>query len=132
MICDIRYWIFCIGNWASQLALVVKNMPANARTSKRHRFNPQVGKIPWRRKWQSTPVFLLGESHGWRILVGYSRWGRKESDTTERLHFGSMGTGPLLRRRPVLGRIKGLELMSGLSTEDMNRYHDVKQSKSVP
>ena len=50
-------------------------------------FNPQVGKIPWRRKWRSTPVLLLGKSHGQRSLVGYSPWGRRESDTTERLHF---------------------------------------------
>ena len=42
---------------------------------------------PWRRKWQPTPVFLPGESHGQRSLVGYSPRGRKESDTTERLHF---------------------------------------------
>ena len=41
----------------------------------------------WRRKWQHTPVFLPGKSHGQRSLVGYSPWGRKESDTTERLHF---------------------------------------------
>ena len=41
-------------------------------------------KIPWRRKWQPTPVFLPGESHGWRSLVGYSPWGRKELDMTER------------------------------------------------
>ena len=40
-----------------------------------------------RRKWQPTPVFLPGESHGQRSLVGYSPWGRKESDPTERLHF---------------------------------------------
>ena len=50
---------------------------------------PGSGKIPWRRKWQSTPVFLPGESHGWRSLVGLSPRGRKESDTTERLHFTS-------------------------------------------
>ena len=50
-------------------------------------FNPWVGKIPWRRKWQSTPVPLPGKSHGQRSLTGYSPWGRKESDTTERLHF---------------------------------------------
>ena len=43
--------------------------------------------IPWRRKWQSTPVLLPGKSHGQRSLVGYSPWGRKESDTTERLHL---------------------------------------------
>ena len=41
----------------------------------------------WRRKWQPTPVFLPGKFHGQRTLVGYSPWGRKESDTTERLHF---------------------------------------------
>ena len=41
----------------------------------------------WRRKWQPTPVLLPGESHGGRSLVAYSPWGRKESDTTERLHF---------------------------------------------
>ena len=38
----------------------------------------------WRRKWQ---VFLPGKFHGWRSLLGYSPWGRKESDMTERLHF---------------------------------------------
>ena len=50
-------------------------------------FKPWVGKIPWRRKWQSTPVLLPGKSHGQRSLVGYSLWGCKESNTTERLHF---------------------------------------------
>ena len=39
----------------------------------------------WRRKWQPTPVFLPGESHGQRSLAGYSPWGGKESDTTEQL-----------------------------------------------
>ena len=40
--------------------------------------DPWVGKIPWRRKWQSTPVLLPRKSHGQRSLVGYSPWGRKE------------------------------------------------------
>ena len=40
-----------------------------------------------RRKWQPTPVLLPGKFHGWRSLVGYSPWSRKESDTTERFHF---------------------------------------------
>ena len=48
---------------------------------------PGWGKIPWRRKWQPTPVFLPGESHGQRGLVGYSPRGRKELDTTEQLHL---------------------------------------------
>ena len=46
-------------------------------------FSPWVGKIPWRRKWQPTPVFLPGKSHGQRSLVGYSPWGCKEWDMTE-------------------------------------------------
>ena len=50
-------------------------------------FDPWVGKIPWRKKWQSTPVLLPGKSHGQRSLVGYSPWRCKELDTTERLHF---------------------------------------------
>ena len=48
-------------------------------------FDRWVRKIPWRRAWQPTPVFLPGESHGQRILAGYSPWGRRESDPTERL-----------------------------------------------
>ena len=56
----------------------------------RPRFSPWVGKISWRRKWQPTPVFLPGKTHGRRSLVGCSPWGRKESDTTERLHFTSL------------------------------------------
>ena len=47
------------------------------------RFDPWVGKIPWSRAWQPTPVFLPGDSHGQRSLAGYSPWGCKESDTTE-------------------------------------------------
>ena len=47
--------------------------------------DPWVGKLLWRREWQSTPVFLPKESHGQRSLAGYSLWGRQELDTTERL-----------------------------------------------
>ena len=46
---------------------------------RRHGFNPQVGKIPWRRKWQPIPVFLPGKSHRQRRLAGYSPWGCKKS-----------------------------------------------------
>ena len=51
---------------------------------------PGSGRFPWGRKWQPTLVLLPGESQGRRSLVGYSPWGRKESDTTERLHFTLM------------------------------------------
>ena len=52
---------------------------------RRRRFDTWSGKIPWKRKWQPIPVFLLGESLGQRSLVGYSPWGHKELDTTEHL-----------------------------------------------
>ena len=45
-------------------------------------FDPWIRKIPWRRKWQPTPVFLPGKFHQWRNLMGYSPWGCKELDTT--------------------------------------------------
>ena len=55
------------------------------RRRKRHGFNPWVGRIPWRRAWQPTPVSLSRESHGQKSLEGYSPWGHKESYTTEQL-----------------------------------------------
>ena len=57
------------------------NLPAMQETG----FHPWIGKIPWRRKWQLTPIFLPGEFHGQKSLVGYSPWGHKESDKTEQL-----------------------------------------------
>ena len=53
---------------------------------RRSGYNSWVRKIPWRRTWQPTPVWLPGESHGQRSLVGYSPWGHKESDTSEWLN----------------------------------------------
>ena len=56
---------------------VVKNLPA-----RRQGFDPWVRKIPWRRRWQPTPIFLSGKSHGQRRLAGYGPWACKELDTT--------------------------------------------------
>ena len=64
------------------MALAVKNS-CQCRRGKRCRINPWVGKIPWRRAWQPTPVFSPVESHGQRNLVGYSPWGRTKSDMTK-------------------------------------------------
>ena len=58
---------------------MVKNLPVMQKTG----FNPWVEKIPRKREWVPTPVFLPGKFHGQRSLVGYSPWGHKESDTTE-------------------------------------------------
>ena len=55
---------------------MVKNLPAMQETQ----VQSLVKKIPWRREWLPTPVFLPGKSHGQRSLVGYSAWGHRESD----------------------------------------------------
>ena len=72
----------CLGplEWASLVAQTVRICLLCGRPW----FNSWVRKIPWRREGQSTLVFLPGKSHGQRRLAGYSPWGRKESDTTER------------------------------------------------
>ena len=80
---------------------------------KRCRFNPWVGKIPWRRKWQPTPVFLPGKSHGWRSLAGYSEWGSKESDMTEQLSLSVIFK---------LGKYKGLDALSWAGGEWYRRW----------
>ena len=58
-------------------------------------FDPWVGKIPLRRKWQPAPVFLPGKFHGQRSLVGRTPWGCKESDTTEWLSMHAYRYNPL-------------------------------------
>ena len=60
-----------------------KEAICQCRRCRRLRFYPSVGKMPWRRAWQPTPVFLPGDSHGQKRLVGYSPWGCTESDTIE-------------------------------------------------
>ena len=62
-----------------------KEPPCQCRRHKRCGFSPWVGKIPWSRAWQPTPVFLPGEFHGQRSLAGYSPWSCKELDLTEQL-----------------------------------------------
>jgi len=67
---------------ASLVAQMIKHLPAMRETWVRS----WVGKIPWRSKWQPTPVLLAGKFHGRRSLVGYGPWDHKESDMTEQLH----------------------------------------------
>ena len=63
-----------------------------------------IGKIPWRRAWRPTLVFLPGGSHGRRRLIGYSPWGCKQLDTTEQLHFLSF----LLLGRKVMTNLDSI------------------------
>ena len=67
---------------------------------RRPRFGPWVGKIPWRREWQPTPVFFLGKFHAQRSLAGCSAWDGKELDTTEQLTL-SLSRGPEEQSRSV-------------------------------
>ena len=60
-----------------------KESACQCRRCKRRRFDPWVGKIPWNRKWQPTPILLPGKFHRQRSLVGCSPWGYKVSDLTE-------------------------------------------------
>ena len=62
---------------------MVKESTCKCGRRRSHRFDPWVGKIPWRRKWQPTPIFLPGKSHGQWSLAGCSPGGLKESDMTE-------------------------------------------------
>ena len=71
---------------------------------RRRGFDPLIGKIPWRRKWQPTPVSLPGESHGQKSLVGCSPWGCKESGTTERLTL----TYKLFLKKAIKRRLSSL------------------------
>ena len=68
----ITYEVIGLPRWLSG-----EESACNAGDAKTLRFNPWVGKIPWSRKWQPTPVFLPGESCGHKSLVGYSLWSRR-------------------------------------------------------
>ena len=75
------YELFMNLCWSSLVAQMVKVSAYKAGDQ------GSIPVIPWRRQWQPTLVLLSGKSHGWKSLAGYSPWGRKESDTTERLHY---------------------------------------------
>ena len=64
-----------------------KESACQCRRYKRLGFDLWIEKIPWRRKWQATPLFLLGKFHGQRSLVGYSPWGCKDSDPTKHAYM---------------------------------------------
>ena len=72
-------------NGASQMCSG-KESTCQCERCKKHEFNPWIRKMPRRRKWEPTPVFLPGKFHGQRSLVGYSPWVGKKSDVTEHAH----------------------------------------------
>ena len=64
--------IKCVGHQGFPDDASGKEPACQSRRHKRHGFDPWIGKIPWKRAWQPTPVFLPGESHGQRSLVSSS------------------------------------------------------------
>ena len=74
-----RRFTFIVSGFLVQASLVVETVKNLQETG----FESWFGKIPWRRAWQPTPVFLPRESHGQRSLAGCSPWGRKESGMSE-------------------------------------------------
>ena len=72
--------------WTGWLSSGGKGSTRQCRRPKGLKFDSWVGKIPWRRKWLPTPVFLPGKSHRQRSVAGYSPWDLKESDMTEHTH----------------------------------------------
>ena len=101
---------------ASQVSLVVKHLPASAGNVRDVGFDPWVGKIPWRRGWQPTQVFLPRECHGQRSLAGHSAWARTQSDTPEVTLHAHLGGRTLctfaLLHLPVLSPLLAARLPS--------------------
>ena len=89
----------------------------------RHGFSPWIGKIPWRGKWQPTPLFLPGKSHGQRSLAVYSPWGRKEPDMTEATEHAKLFNNYLLF-------LDGKHRDKGRETSYLPEFHEVKKIAS--
>ena len=117
-----------------------KESACQGRRLKRHGFDPKVGKIPWRRKWQPTSVSLPGESHGQTSLESYSPWDCTESDMTEPLSIHikressplthvnwkniiTHNLAPFITRASITGSVLFLELYKHNS---FNPHHNLK------
>ena len=84
-----------------------KDSDYQCRSQSRGYFDPWVGRIPWRRAWPPTPIFLPGKSRGQRSLVGCNPWGCKEWDTTEHACASMQGAGELGTVWACLGQTSG-------------------------
>ena len=100
----------------------VAQMVKRLLTMRETRVRSLGGEDPWRRKWQPTPVLSSGKSHGLRSLIGHSPWGREESDTTEQLHFPSLG---LMSRASASSHQALLDLISGKPVNSVSSCADV-------
>ena len=104
---------------------IANESTCQCRRHKRHGFNSWVWKIPWRRKWQPTPLFLPGKFHGERSLAGYSPGGCEESGRTEQLNIHTSYT---LNENWVIDGLKSLCLISKSS---LNKFQIKIQYKNT-
>ena len=108
--------IFSLGKDGLPRWLSGKEHTGQCRRRRRHRFDPWGGKIPWRRAWPPTLVFLPGEAHGQGSLAGHSPWGRIETETLKQLRMqrhvrkdgGISGKRELRKYTIHRTRVKGL------------------------
>ena len=91
-------------------------------------FSPWVGKILWRKKWQPTPLFVPGKSHGQRNLEGYSLWGGTELDTTEHANTHTYTPAYWVFGRSA-GRLESILTWRELETASWKLPHDYRCSK---
>ena len=101
-----------------------KESACHCRRHKRHGFDPWVGKIPWRRAWQPTPIFLPGESHRQTNLAGFSPWSHKESYITEATQHTArqvQGTQVLAWREDDTGFLQSLSSQMGQHRKQSTR-----------
>ena len=105
---------------------MVKEFACQCRSPRRYQWDPWVGKIPWRRKWQPTLVSLPGESHGQRSLAGYSPGCHKELDKPECAHKANMWAfqaALVVKNLPTHARDMGdLSLIPGLERSPRKRH----------
>ena len=112
-----------------------KEPACQCRRHKRHRFDPWVGKIPWRRVWQPIPVFMPGESQ--RNLVGYSPWVAKSRTRLKRLNIHALPElrllviGEKLSHRPGAGQPRGRPGRWGLSADLTPTHSYISQQKQA-
>ena len=97
-----------------------KEYACQCRRCWRCRFNPWIRKIPWWRKWQPTPLFLLGKFYGQRSLAVYNPWGHKESNTTE--HTQQKYLPRFIKRISICKAFKRLALKETLMRESCACY----------
>ena len=108
-----------------------KESACQCRRLERHGFDPWIRRIPWSRKWQPTPVFLLGESQGQRSLADPSKWGCKESDKTEHAIIPMQPQIPLDSHTQCWNRVR-YDYAKAFDCVDHNKLWKILKEMGIP